>query len=83
MTEREFQDWWDYYQSDPWGEDRADLRSGIVAAILANQWSKRRSKPRDFLLFPPPIDPELQKKVLEAKARSFAAATQAKFKGQK
>jgi hypothetical protein len=79
LTEREFQDWWAFYQSDPWGQDRADLRSGIIAALIANQHSKRRSKAKDFLLCPPPLDPETQRKYLEAKARGFAAATKARY----
>ncbi len=32
----EFLAHWADYQLSPWGEDRADLRSGIVAALLYN-----------------------------------------------
>lgn len=84
MTEQEFQGWWNYYQSDPWGEDRADLRSGIVASILANANSAkgRRFKAKDFLLYPPPLDPETKLKIDLINAKRFAKATQAQFKGR-
>jgi hypothetical protein len=35
-----------YYSLDPWGEERADLRSGIVAATMVNlQRDPRKGKP--------------------------------------
>lgn len=43
-----------YYNLEPFGEERADLRSGIVAAILVNANSKkgaRTAKPLDFMPF--------------------------------
>jgi hypothetical protein len=33
---REFSYWMAYHEREPWGEKRADLRSGIVAATVAN-----------------------------------------------
>lgn len=33
---RQFRRWLDFYELEPWGDERADLRSGIVASILAN-----------------------------------------------
>ena len=41
-----------YYEIDPWGEDRADLRAGIIASTIANvnRESKRKAfVPRDFM----------------------------------
>ena len=29
-------EWMAYYEAEPWGEDRADLRAGIIASTLAN-----------------------------------------------
>ena len=46
----ELQEWLAYYALDPWTEDRADLRAGVVAAVVANVNSKRgRFKPSDFM----------------------------------
>lgn len=47
-------EWMALYEIDPWGEQRADLRSGIVASTLANihRDPKRRAsayKPEDFM----------------------------------
>lgn len=41
-----------YYGVEPWGEERADLRMGILASTMANLWSSktsRPSKPKDFM----------------------------------
>lgn len=40
------------YESDPWGEGRADWRSGIIASTIANRHrgpSEQRYKVADFL----------------------------------
>jgi hypothetical protein len=39
LSYTEFQEWCLYYQIEPWGEDRADLRAGIVASTLANVYA--------------------------------------------
>lgn len=44
------------YQRFPWGEDRADLRSGLLAATMVNlsPYRKKGSPPaqiKDYLLF--------------------------------
>ena len=41
-----------YYQLEPWGDERADLRMGIQAAVLANVHRARNQrplKPADFM----------------------------------
>jgi hypothetical protein len=42
-----------FYHMDPWGEERADLRAGIIASVIANvnrgRRSTRRFKPADFM----------------------------------
>lgn len=40
MTADEFGLWLADYQRDPWGEVRADLRAGIVAAAVTNMAGK-------------------------------------------
>lgn len=45
----EFTEWMAYYQLEPFGEERADLRAAIIASTIANAFSKKRSKPQDFM----------------------------------
>lgn len=54
MDSRELSEWMAYYELEPFGEERADLRAGIVASTVAN--SRMRGKndnktyqPKDFL----------------------------------
>ena len=53
-----------YYEIDPWGEERADLRMGIMASVIANtNRDPKKSRPykaRDFMPNPTGIigDPE-------------------------
>ncbi len=52
ISSRELAEWWEYYQLEPFGEERADLRNGIVAATIANVnrgKGKRAKKPQDFM----------------------------------
>lgn len=47
---KEFALWVAYYRIDPWGESRADLRTGIVASTVANVGTRdSRFKPSDFI----------------------------------
>ncbi len=43
-----FMEWQAYYQIEPWGEDRADLRAGIVASVIANTHRDARRKPEPY-----------------------------------
>lgn len=36
MSWDQFLGWFEFYQEDPWGEARADLRNGIACQLLAN-----------------------------------------------
>jgi len=45
-------DWSRYYAEEPWGEERADVRAGIIAAVIANSnrgKSGKKFRIRDFL----------------------------------
>lgn len=55
MGAAEFEDWWRYYQEEPFGTMRENLNAGIIAAAVVNcrQGRKRGSadvKPSDFLM---------------------------------
>jgi hypothetical protein len=54
ISSLEFSEWLAYYRLEPFGDERADLRSGIVASTVANAHRdpKRRHRPfeaREFL----------------------------------
>lgn len=76
LSYAEFQEWCLYYQIEPWGEDRADLRAGIVSSTIANYAGKERSKnappatPSDFMPYAsrpePPEEPALTDEELAA-----------------
>ena len=45
MPYRVFCEWQTYAQMEPFGEERADLRAGIVAATVANCLARRKGQP--------------------------------------
>lgn len=54
MSSREFAEWLAYYQIQPFGENRADERSGTIAAAIVNVHRKKGVKPLNWLHFFPP-----------------------------
>ena len=82
MTSAELTEWQAYYALEPFGEWRADLRSGMAAASLFNLWRGENPprKPSDFMLsFEPPEPPRIQsqeeqRKICMAMAMAFAPA---------
>lgn len=54
LTSNDFADWLAYYRVEPFGEDRADLRAGIIASVIANvnrdpKKRRRAFRPEDFI----------------------------------
>jgi hypothetical protein len=52
MSWSELQLWAAYYQLEPWGEERGDLRAGIIASTIANVYrdaSREPFSPLDFM----------------------------------
>lgn len=51
MTSRQVAEWMAYNQIEPFGEERADLRAGIVASTIANvnRGKGQPMKPADFM----------------------------------
>ena len=52
MDSRELAEWAAYYSVEPFGEERDDLRAGIVASVIANVNRGKSSKaysPQDFM----------------------------------
>lgn len=61
-------EWLAYFSINPWGAERADLRTGILTASVVNalkaRVNGREARPSDFMPYhkPPPRDPdELEK----------------------
>lgn len=55
MSSRELSEWMAYYEVEPFGDERGDLRSGVIAATIANvnRDPKQRKKPYTPLDFMP------------------------------
>ena len=58
MSAKEFGEWMAFYTLEPFGEQRADLRMGILAALTANiaRDEKRRARPYEVDDFMPKFD---------------------------
>ena len=53
MSSCEFTEWMAFSQLEPWGEERADLRSALICKVLADintPKDKQRMKLEDFVL---------------------------------
>lgn len=75
MSAREFQGWVRFYALDPWGDQRADLRMGILASTLANLHAKRGARyirPQDFM----PFQELVRQSTAEVRAKMQAFARQ-------
>ena len=74
MSSSELSEWRAYYEIEPFGEERADLRAGTIASPLVNMWKGKkgaRTKPSDWIMkFGAllPQDPEEMKMLLKALA---------------
>ncbi len=76
LTVDQFLSWMAYYNVEPFGEERADLRSAIVACQIVNvniPKGKKRAKVADFM---PDFKPKKQQSVKEMAGifRMFADA---------
>jgi hypothetical protein len=75
MSAKELQTWWAWYQLEPWGEVRGDLRMGILASSLVNMWISKgsKTKPVDFM-------PDWHKATLTPRPRQSAQDMLAVFR---
>ena len=74
ISAHEFMEWLAFYRIEPWGEFRADLRSGIAACGVASMWASSsgpRLRPKDFMpMFQEEPRTYLDEATLEASLRS-------------
>jgi len=69
----ELTEWMAYDSISPFGPERDELRTGLIAAMLANMFRSKGkgsgaalAKPSDFLLFKPPVSKAAKAKILFA-----------------
>ncbi len=73
ITSKQFAEWMAYSRLEPWGEDRDDLRMGIMASTMANVNRGKNQKPYKPQDFMPSFEPETEEQAAErliAKARA-------------
>ena len=71
---RQYSEWRAYYEVEPWGEERADLRSAIIACTIANV---HRAKGRTFA--PSDFMPEFNKPIKERQTQAEMIAVMTQF----
>lgn len=49
ISAAEFSEWLAYEKLNPIGEQRADLRAGIIASVVASVFGRKTYKPADFM----------------------------------
>lgn len=73
MTSAQLSEWMAFAQLEPWGEERADLRAGIIASTMANSMKGAKGKafkPQDFMPKFEPEDEEATAAMMMAKMRA-------------
>lgn len=63
MSSRELSEWMAFYEIEPWGEERADLRQGMTTSAVHNSIQAQTkhpkwTKPEDFMLFKESTQPK-------------------------
>lgn len=56
ISSRELTEWMLYYQVEPFGEERGDLRSAVVAATVANTQRGKKGRPFKPAAFMPQFE---------------------------
>ena len=82
LSSRQIEEWSAAYRLDPWGEQPAYWRAGVVASTLANIYKKKGSRPMtpgDF--FPAPRVSKRKQTMDQMKAALLGIASWARTKG--
>jgi len=53
LSARQLREWMAFYAVDPFGDQRADLRMGILASTLSNRWRGKNENPSEAIQFMP------------------------------
>lgn len=80
MAYSEFREWCEYYEIEPWGESRADLRAGLICSAVVNYAGKVRHEnlppaiPLDFMPYAErPVAPVIEAGDPETEGRKIDA----------
>ncbi len=85
ITFAQFGEWMVYSNLEPFGEERADLRAGIIASTVANASgsTKKTFKPSDFMPdFGKESKPRRSSKDMQMMLRASFAGAKAKAQGR-
>ncbi len=80
ISARELMEWTAYYQIEPFGEERADLRMGVLASTFANVNRGKHQKPFSPDDFMPKFDrtePQGRKQTVQEMMQAFKRHTTA------
>ena len=72
----EITEWMAFYQIEPFGEMRADLRSGVIASTFANANRAKHArpfKPEDFMPFADRPEPQDEARMNVARFKAMLA----------
>jgi len=58
VDSREISEWMAFAKVEPFGEERADIRSAIIACTMANMWLGKNQKPYKITDFMPKFEPD-------------------------
>jgi hypothetical protein len=74
ISSRDFAEWMAYSRLEPWGQDRDDLRMGIIASTIANANRGKGQKAFTPDQFMPSFEPETEEEAsLRLQAKAMAA----------
>ena len=55
LTAKQFAEWRAFYGLDPFGDQRADLRAGIISSVISNRMRGKNENPMEPMQFMPYI----------------------------
>jgi hypothetical protein len=73
ISSAQYSEWMAFYRLEPYGEERADLRAGIIASTIANAnrgKNQKVFKPSDFIARFDPPDEEAEAALMIEKVRA-------------
>lgn len=77
MTSAEFAEEMAYYRLDPWGEERADLRAGIIASLVDATIPRKHGRPRSPAQLMPFLNEPKQERSTEELQSQFRTVSRA------
>ena len=82
IDSHELSEWLAYYQIEPFGETRADMRAALIAMIMANIYRKKNQPPFNLGDFMFKFEPSKPQSVEEMKAICKSIANRMRHGGR-